>query len=372
MPPVETPAEVTERTCVRCNEVKPLDAFITDRRKPGGKGYQCKACRRAYVAGRPAKWPPPPFQDKSSSAAREAIRRQGGIARQPAWPRERTFTAGSVATGIGGLELGASSVLDLDLKWVADDDPDCEAILGHRFPDIPNLGDVELVNWREVEPVDVLLAGIPCQPYSYAGKMLEEDDERDLWPALRIIIRRLQPGYVFIENVSGFLRRGLGIAVRDLAAAGYVGRWGCVRALDVEAPHVRDRVFVLAAHPDALERWGEDRAGALEAAVRPLADGDGADRSGDHGSGGAAGSRDWGPFLGPIQRWERARGVEPPALTIDGRANPDFVEWMMGFPIGWTEGIDRVDRLALLGNSCCPQQAAEALRNLLGTRRSMT
>lgn len=365
MPPVETPAD---RVCVRCEVAKPLAAFITDRRKPGGKGYQCKACRRAYVAERPAKWPPSPFQDTSSSAARAAIAKQGGIMRQEAWPRGGSFTAGSVATGIGGLELGVSQVLDVDLRWIADDDPDCEAILDYRFPGVPNLGDVELVNWKEIAPVDLLIAGIPCQPYSYAGKMLEEADDRDLWPAVRIIIKRLQPGYVFIENVPGFLRRGLARTARDLAQAGYVGRWGCVRALDVEAPHVRDRVFVLAAHTDALERWGTDRAGTHTPPGSPFADGDGADRSGDLHPGGALGARDWGPFLGPVQRWERARGAAP-ELMVEGRPNPGFVEWMMGFPVGWTEGIDRVDRLAALGNSCMPAQAADALHRLLGTRR---
>lgn len=363
VPPVETPET---RTCSRCKLDKPLGEFVTDKRKPGGKGYHCKPCRSKYVAGRPVKWPPPPYKDVLASSARAAIERQGGLRRQPPWPRGGTFTVGSIATGIGTLELGVSQVLDIELAWVADDDPDCETVLERHWPNVRNLGDVELVDWRNVQPVDMLVAGIPCQPYSVAGHMLEEEDERDLWPAVSIAVRRLKPGYVFIENVSGFLRRGLGIAARDLAAAGYVGRWGCVRGLDVEAPHVRDRVFVLAAHPDALDRWGADRAGAHEAPGRSAPDGDGADPGGHLHGGGVAGPREgWGPFAGPISRWAELRG-DPPPLMVGSRPNAEFVEWVMGIPVGWTEGIGRVDRIAAASNACIPAQAAEALRKLLG------
>ena len=362
---METPDTETRR-CSRCDTVKPLEQFVTDRRKPGGKGYYCKPCRTDWVNTRPVKWPPPPYEDDIASSARRAIEKQGGVRRQPAWPRGGTFRVGSIATGIAGLERGISQVVDTELAWVCDDDPDIEVLLERRFPGVPNLGDAELVSWRTVQPIDLLVAGIPCQPYSVAGNMLEEEDDRDLWPAVSIAIRRLQPGYVFIENVPGFLRRGLGIAVRAMAEAGYVGRWGCTRALDVEAPHVRDRVFVLAAHPDALDRWGQDRPGAQPSAGGAVPDGDGADLAGDLHPGGAAGSgQDWGPFAGPIERWSRRRGPAP-ELMVDGFPNAEFVEWAMGFPIGWTEGIDRVDRIAALSNSCVPDQAADAFHRLLG------
>jgi DNA (cytosine-5)-methyltransferase 1 len=368
--PMETPlVELVEtRVCSRCKVAKPLSEFTTDKRKPGGKGYHCKPCRSEYVAGRPVKWPPPPYEDVIASAARAAIAKQGRLHRPPPWPRGGKFRVGSIATGAGGLELGVSQVLETELAWVCDDDPDCEELLARRFPGVRNLGDAELVAWRDVPPVDMLVAGIPCQPYSHAGNMLEEEDDRDLWPAVSIAIRRLQPGYVFIENVAGFLRRGLGLAVRDLAQAGYVGRWGCVRALDVEAPHVRDRVFVLAAHPDALDRWSSDRAGAHQASGRADHDGDGAHRQGDlHGGGGAGPRAGWGPFQQPIERWSARRG-DAPTLMVDGLGlpNAEFLEWVMGFPIGWTRGLDRVDRIAMMANACVPAQAAEALDRLLG------
>jgi site-specific DNA-cytosine methylase len=71
-----------------------------------------------------------------------------------------------------GLDLAVHAVLNGDLAWVADNDPGASAILAHRFPDVPNLGDIKAADWGAVEPVDVLTAGFPCFP---AGTLVTTD-----------------------------------------------------------------------------------------------------------------------------------------------------------------------------------------------------
>lgn len=94
---------------------------------------------------------------------------------------------------------------------------------------------------------DVVTAGFPCQPFSVAGKQLAADDERNMWPATLEVIRRVQPRSVLLENVPGLVSCGyLGTVLCDLAALGYVGRWGVLGAADAGAPHRRDRLWIVA------------------------------------------------------------------------------------------------------------------------------
>ena len=74
-----------------------------------------------------------------------------------------------LCAGYGGLSMAVEQVLGGELAWVADNDPGASAILAHRFPGVPNLGDITTVDWAAVEPVDVLTAGFPCQDVSCAG-----------------------------------------------------------------------------------------------------------------------------------------------------------------------------------------------------------
>lgn len=80
--------------------------------------------------------------------------------------------------------------------------------------------------------------------------------------------------------------------------------------------------------------------------------------------------RDWGVYAPAIERWTEVFGREPPAPTDDrGRLNPNFTEWMMGFPDGWTEGESRTQRLRMLGNAVVVQ-VGETVGHILmeGTR----
>ena len=95
--------------------------------------------------------------------------------------------------------------------------------------------------------VDVVTAGFPCQPFSFAGKGLAENDPRNGWPAVKRILCEVRPRYALLENVPGliskpYFRRILG----DLAEAGFDIEQDCISAQEVGAPHIRERLWLVA------------------------------------------------------------------------------------------------------------------------------
>ena len=113
--------------------------------------------------------------------------------------------------------------------------------------------------WRGC--VDFIFGGIPCQPWSVAGKQRGGADERDLWPDFIRVVCEVGPRFILLENVPGLLAgdggRGFGRILGDLAEAGYDAEWASVGAVDVGAPHRRKRVWVVAyANERRLEEHG--------------------------------------------------------------------------------------------------------------------
>ncbi len=158
---------------------------------------------------------------------------------------------GSLCTGYGGLDLGVLAALGGGrIAWVADPDPHIVQILDARTPGVPNLGDLRHIDWTAVEPVDVLVAGFPCQDISAAGKRagIEKGVRSGLWTDIVAGIRVLRPALIVVENVAALRWRGGGLhrVLGDLAEAGYDALWRSVRAADVGAAHRRERVFLLA------------------------------------------------------------------------------------------------------------------------------
>lgn len=173
-------------------------------------------------------------------------------------PRRRTRpvtesgpVVGSLCTGYGGLDLGVLAALGGGrIAWTADPDPHIRLILDARTPGIPNLGDLRHIDWAAIEPVDVLVAGFPCQDISAAGKRagIEKGVRSGLWADIVAGLRVLRPALVVVENVAALRWRngGLHRVLGDLAEAGYDALWRSVRAADVGAAHRRERVFLLA------------------------------------------------------------------------------------------------------------------------------
>jgi DNA (cytosine-5)-methyltransferase 1 len=154
---------------------------------------------------------------------------------------------GSLFTGIGGLDLGLERA-GMEIAWQCEIDPYCQQVLRKHWPEVKLYGDIRTV--VDPEPVDLICGGFPCQPHSLAGKRLASADERDLWGEYLRLIGDIKPRWVLAENVPGLLSsetgRFFGGVLRDLAEAGYDAEWASVPAASVGAPHIRDRVWILA------------------------------------------------------------------------------------------------------------------------------
>ncbi|MFF0481039.1 DNA cytosine methyltransferase [Streptomyces sp. NPDC004435] len=139
------------------------------------------------------------------------------------------------------------------VEWVADNDPQKSKILEHRFPGVPNLGDITQFDWASLvgEGVDIITAGFPCQDISNAGKRIGIEGSRSgIWANVAEAVRVLEPKFIFLENVAAIRSRGLARVLGDLAACGYDAAWTCYRASAAGAPHHRDRFFLVAAPAD--------------------------------------------------------------------------------------------------------------------------
>ena len=167
-----------------------------------------------------------------------------------------TLTVGSLFSGIGGLDLGLERA-GMTVKWHSEIDPYACRVLKKHWPDVPNLGNIKEINWKEVEKVDVICGGYPCQPFSTAGKRNGEEDPRHLWPWVREAISELRPQYAILENVRGHLSLGGLSVIGELASIGYDAEWRVISAASVGANHKRDRI-VIVAYPSELFSDGGD------------------------------------------------------------------------------------------------------------------
>ena len=156
-----------------------------------------------------------------------------------------TLTVGSLFSGIGGLDLGLERA-GMKVIWQSEIDPYACKVLKKHWPEVPNHGDIKQIDWRTVEPVDVICGGYPCQPFSQAGKRQGTDDPRHLWPWVRTAISELQPRYAILENVRGHLTMGGTQVIGELAEIGYDAEWRVVSAAGLGAPHKRERIIIVA------------------------------------------------------------------------------------------------------------------------------
>ncbi len=159
------------------------------------------------------------------------------------------LTVGSLFSGIGGFDLALQN-LGMEIKWQIENDPYCTKILEYHFPNMKKYGDIKNVDPENLEYVDVITGGVPCQPYSYAGARKGSSDERYLWPETIRIICAIRPKWVILENVRGLLTAEDGKVfskiLSGLASCGYNAEWQVLSARAFGAPHKRDRVFIVA------------------------------------------------------------------------------------------------------------------------------
>lgn len=236
----------------------------------------------------------------------------------------------SLFTGAGGGVLG-TKILGWRAVGYVEWEPFCQRVLVQRIADghldpAPVFGDVRaFVRGGYAAAysglVDVVTAGFPCQPFSIAGQQLGPGDHRNMWPATIDVIRAVQPAWVLLGNVPGILCTGYCETIfAELAESGFDARWGVFSAADEGAPHIRERLWIVA---NARGAGSSQRPGLR--GVEPEASG---------ASTGALAARG--------NRWPGAPGV---CRVGHGLA-------------------DRMDRVKALGNGQVPAVVARAWREL--------
>lgn len=161
---------------------------------------------------------------------------------------------GSAFSGIGGFELGLHwAIEDLETVWQIEKDKYCQTILKKHWPKSRLYDDITTVKTKEMESVDVLCGGFPCQDLSVAnpkGEGLNGKRSGLFWELWRIVSdfreQNRQIPIVLLENVPAITHRGLGTVLGALSQIGYNAEWFTIRASDFGAPHRRERWFLIA------------------------------------------------------------------------------------------------------------------------------
>lgn len=155
------------------------------------------------------------------------------------------MTVGSLFSGVGGFDLGLERA-GMTVKWQVEIDEFCNRVLAKHWPDVKRYRDIKTIGGEELEPVDVICGGFPCQPFSAAGKRRSKQDDRYLWPEMLRVISAVRPTWVIGENVAGIISLALDDVLSDLENEGYACQSFIIPACAVNAPHRRDRVWIAA------------------------------------------------------------------------------------------------------------------------------
>lgn len=298
----------------------------------------------------------------------------------------------AVCAGIGGLELG------LRILWPGyrtvchvERESYAAATLVARMaeqaldqaPIWDDLSTFDGKPWRG--KVDCLAGGIPCQPFSAAGKRHGLADERWLGSDLLRVVDEVRPRILVLENVPGFAVAGglnsiLG-GLEEIEPGGWRSEWLCLPASAVGAPHRRERFFGLfVSNPSGSILWDEPRRGSgAGGASTPKPRHLGAEHLADSHEPGRSGERVSGVFDG--ERTERRgdpdgrdrQGFPPGPTDSDGWREwldaggpaPTLESRLRGGTDGPPTGLEFAnDRLRCLGNAVVPLQAAAAVGEL--------
>jgi len=166
---------------------------------------------------------------------------------------KKNFDVLDLFSGIGGFSLGLEAAGAFRTVAFCEREPFCQAVLQKHWPDTPIYDDVRTIDTDRLGRVDLICGGFPCQPWSAAGQQRGAEDDRDLWPVMASLVEDIRPRWVIGENVRGFVNEPLGLqrSLSDLESIGYSAVPFVIPACAVDAPHRRDRVWIIAAQNDA-------------------------------------------------------------------------------------------------------------------------
>lgn len=258
------------------------------------------------------------------------------------------MTFGSLFAGIGGFDLGLERA-GMKCRWQVEIDEYASRVLAKHWPHVTRWGDVRTFppdnspEWS----VDLICAGVPCQPVSVAGNQKGADDERWLWGEALRVVADIGPRFFVAENPTGILHhdggRTFGGLLRALTSVGYMCEWHSIPAAGIGAPHKRDRVWLICSRRDVQHGHGLQ----LHAEASEVPDADGGRLQ--------------------IKRLKEPRGIQGPCRSeFDGLCEVRQFTDSTGGPDHWwffepcvgrvADGVPcRVDRLRCLGNAVVPQ-----------------
>ena len=260
-------------------------------------------------------------------------------------------------SGIGGFALAAGWAGYNTIGFCEIEDYP-RRVLSKRFSGVPIHGDIRELDGSVYRGVSLITGGYPCQPFSAAGKRGGASDDRHLWPQMLRVIKQARPVFVVAENVAGHITLGLDEVLADLESEGYTGRAIVVPACAVNAPHRRDRVWIIAkslAHSEQqrLQEHVEQQTESSDAPSGCSTDTTVAHSEIERTQGlRASGVEESHPHAGqevPLCRYERIGSSYWETEPAVGRVAD-------GLP-------NRVDRLKGLGNAIVPQVAYEIIRH---------
>ena len=281
-------------------------------------------------------------------------------------------------SGIGGFTLAAQMVGGIETKQFCEIDPHCQKVLMKNFPGIPIHDDITTFTPAR-GTYDLITGGFPCQDVSNAnsnGRGLE-GERSGLFYELMRIVRECRPRYVVLENVSALLsgRKGRDMAavLWELSESGFDAEWQTISAASVGAPHLRERVFIVAyrdsqrcgrsggdwqarqVYRDQERHSQASSAQRCELLTEPSKNGQAASYPG-------------------CQRHKESRDCGVPQEERQNNAHANFSRWQQVEPpvLRVDDGIsNRVDRIMGLGNAVVPQVAAISLQRVLEINKSM-
>jgi len=330
----------------------------------------------------------------------------------------------SLFSGVGGIDLAAEWA-GFETILFCEIDKYAQKVLRKHWPDVPLIEDVRNVTAERVmayarceyeteheqqaarlgkpsarsradrakPPITLLTGGFPCQPVSVAGKRRGTEDDRWLWPEMLRVISEVRPHWVVAENVAGIVRLGLDGVLSDLEGAGYEAQTFLIPACAVNAPHRRDRVFIVA-HSAAEGLQGQLRKSRIIAGSDRQAQGKRGEQTGStcrQGYARTEGRED----VADTQRRGLAQRTPAAAIQYDAEcgsmptreylgqrrnAQSRLGGMVNGFSLWLDEpriprvatGIKhRVERLRCLGNAVVPQQIYPILKGIAAIEGGM-
>ena len=297
----------------------------------------------------------------------------------------RPLTCVEICAGAGGQALGLAMAGFVHVALVEYEQEYCNVLKANRPEWNVICADVHKFDGHPYEGVDLLAGGVPCPPFSVAGKQLGKDDERDLFPEAIRLIREIRPRAVMLENVRGFLDSGFeeyrDHIFTEIKKLGYVTHIKLLNASDYGVPQLRPRVVIVGIRKDQAGAFEYPQEHPRESPTvgETLCDlmsqngwkgakkwAEGADRIAPTLVGGS--KKHGGPDLG-LTRAKNAwaelgvdgKGIanEAPEQDFDGmpRLTSRMMARIQGFPDTWTFGSKKTIACRMIGNAFPPPVA---------------